>query len=155
MKHISNDIARNAMLFGHATQKNCLTEKKKHATRHSDVHENNRAGKKAAKDSSSSVMNSKEIMNSYLKAQENVQNFKTTTGIDLPDRDQREASSFNGILNESIFKRREKELPSKAPTPGKGTFNVLGLFKPGEILNSIEQQDEQKKRPTSSISYFA
>lgn len=155
MKDISNNVARNAMLFGHTTQKHCLTEKKKHASKYTDVRKNNSATSKVANTHSKGVMASTEIMNSYLKSQENIQNFKTTTGIGLPTKDSKEASTFNGILNESIFKRREKEGSTKAPTPQKGTFNVLGLFKPGEILNRIEQQDELKKRPTTFISYFA
>lgn len=149
MKHLSNNVARNAMLFGHATQKHCLTEKKKVTANPSDVQKSNRAPAKSA------TTGKTNIMDSYLKEQENVQNFQTKTGIHLPEHNAKESYSLNGILNESIFKRKEQKSRQKAPTPDNCVFNVLGLFKPGEILNSIEKQDEQKNNFTSSFSFFA
>lgn len=138
------------MTFGLVTQKNAFG-KKEHTQTTGQSDPRFPANQKDA----NSLFDNFSIMNDYLEKQEKTQKETNTFKTQAKEEKKPQTHATEELLSSSIFnkklsqKKETKRTQNEAPI-----FNVLSLFKPGEILESISKK-EQEKAKEEAISPFA
>lgn len=153
MENICNDVSKNLMLFGLVNQKQSKADAKK--VQQEDTRQAARYSpqSKATTPQAQEPMSTQALFANYLKAQEDIQKlqkiYDTFNKASNPEK--AEDSAITGLMDNSIFKKKDqKTRKKKQPEHQKNTFNILGMFKPGELLESITKEEITRKNNLNS-----
>lgn len=144
MDSISNNVTKNQMTFGLVTQKNAFGKKT-----HSQTTGQSDPRFPANQKSANNLFDNFSMMNDYLEKQEKTEKedniFKTQTKEEKkPQNHATEELLSASIFNKKETKRKHREAP---------IFNVLSLFKPGEILEGISKKEQEKSKEEATSPF--
>jgi len=131
------------MTFGLVTQKNVF-DKKTHSQTTGQSDPRFPANQKSA----NNLFDNFSMMNDYLDKQEKTEKeaniFKNQTLEKKPKNYATEELLSSSIFNKKETKRKHNEAP---------IFNVLSLFKPGEILEGISKKEQEKSKEEAASPF--
>ena len=131
MDSISNNVTKNQMTFGLVTQKNAFGK-----TKNSQTTGQSDPRFPANQKNANNLFDNFSKMNDYLDKQEK-------------EGQKPKNYATEELLNSSIFKKKEtKRKHNEAPL-----FNVLSLFKPGEILEGISKKEQEKSKEEANSPF--
>lgn len=129
------------MTFGLVTQ-NAVSGKKKKTQTPTTTDPRSPAHQK----SSNSLFDSFNVMNDYLEKQEKTEKEANIFKNQTLERKKPKSHTTEELLSSSIFNKKTQKKETKRTHDNTPVFNVLSLFKPGEILESISKKEQEKSQ---------
>lgn len=154
MENICNDVSRNLMLFGLVNQKATVNGKKlEHQKAKPSRSFNASPTQKDAQ--SGEQISTQALIANYLKTQKEVQRLEKAYNIQAKSSNTSETAEVSKLIDNSIFKKKDKKPEERTQNNrSNNTFNILGMFKPGEFLDSITT-NELTSNKNKALSHFA